>query len=138
MLSDLEIKRLLLTGGLKIEPFDSRRLGPVSYDILTELQDWDKNMARLRSVETFTLPRNILGICSLRSRATHMEETFASFSNLIDPGYSGKLIFLVYSPADYAFNYTDLFQIMFMVVDGKVGVAYNERKSSTAMNRNGF
>jgi len=100
MLSDLEIKRLLLTGGLKIEPFDSRRLGPVSYDILTELQDWDKNMARLRSVETFTLPRNILGICSLRSRATHMEEIFASFSNLIDPGYSGKLIFLVYSPTE--------------------------------------
>jgi len=144
VLVDKYIKGLIYTAKLAkakplIDPFDPEKLGPVSYDLTTEFDQipWDGNMARLVSVETITLPRNITAIVGLRSRAVIKEEVFASFSFLVDPGFSGKLTFLVYSPANYAFNWEDLFQIIFIKIK-EPEVAYNERKTSKGMGRSGF
>jgi len=139
MLTDKEIVDAIERNKIIIEPYHEERLGPVSYDLKTVFDriPWDGNIARLVSEEKITLSRDIVGLVSLRSRAVVKEQIFASFSSLVDPGYSGKLTFLVYSPMDYAFNWEELFQIMFFKI-GKVGTAYNERVSSTAMGRDGF
>jgi len=138
LLSDREILQCLKFRGLKIKPFDPSRLGPVSYDITTDVQDFKNKAWRLVSKERFTLPKDLAGLVSLRSRTSKMD-LFASFSQLVDPGYSGHLLFLIYNPAypETLTEFKDLFQIMFFKV-GKVNVAYNERKTSTAMDRKGF
>jgi len=141
MLSDIEIEKLArelaIAGRPLICPFQRKNLGPVSYDIETTIQDWKHDIARLVSMEHFILPRNVAGIVGLRSRAVIQDEVYASFSPLVDPGFSGKLTFIVYH-LNETFNYKDIFQMMFFKVDGEVGTAYNERKSSTAMGRTGF
>jgi len=64
---------------------------------------------------------------------------FSSYSPLVDPGYTGHVIFLVYNPARprYPGHMKNLFQLMFFKI-GKVDVAYDERKISSAMGRQGF
>jgi len=139
MLSDVEILQRLKFGALKIEPFDRKRLGPVSYDITTEAIRCDEGVYDLVSKEKFTLPRDLAGIIGLRSRSSVLG-LFASFSPLVDPGFSGKLIFLVFNPNRSKIGFrslTNILQVMFLKVN-KVDVAYNERKSSSAMGRERF
>jgi deoxycytidine triphosphate deaminase len=143
MLSDIEIKKLLrycnIINRPLIEPFDSNRLGPCSYDVTTYLENEDEESLYLVSVETFNIPRKYLGIVCLRSNASkRTSPVIASYSQLVDPGYSGKLIFRVLKLKYSIGNLTNLFQILFFKIEGKVSISYSERKSSTAMNRKGF
>jgi deoxycytidine triphosphate deaminase len=84
------------------------------------------------------MPRDLVGMACLRSRSTQ-RGIFASFSPLIDPGFRGGLIFLVWKPENPNLDFPvgDLFQVMFFKV-GEIDVSYNERKNSTAMERKGF
>ena len=143
MLSDTEIKKLVFYCNMinkpLITPYREERLGPCSYDITTKLEREDDESLYLVSEETFTIPREYLGIVCLRSNASkRTSPILASYSQLVDPGYTGKLIFRVLKLKYPIGNLVDLFQIIFMRVDGKVGVAYNERKTSTALERKGF
>jgi len=124
---------------ITIEPFDIKKLGPVSYDLTTRLERDDEEVIDLVTEETITLSRDIAGIVCFRSNATKRSSPpIAVFSQLVDPGYSGKLIFRIVKLKYPLGDLTSLFQIMFVKVDGKVAVPYNKRKSSTAMNRVGF
>lgn len=148
MLSDKEIEARIKSlcqdsngsfdSGMLITPFDKKRLGPVSYDLTTEVVDQKRGVKRLVTKETINMPRDLAGIVSARSRL-EMRGLFAAFSFLVDPGYEGKLTFLVWRPEEPNKDYdaSDLFQIMFFKV-GEVEQAYNERPSSTAMGRKGF
>ena len=138
MMTDNEILRAIKYERIKIKPFNIKKLGPVSYDLTTFIEKSGKLMSRLVSLEEFKLPRDIVGILAPRSRVS-LRGIFTSFSPIVDPGYRGHVIFLVYrpEPPHLIINMMDLFQIMFFRV-GEVKVAYNERKSSTAMDRRGF
>lgn len=137
MLTDKEIKQLIKFKRLRIEPFDPKRLGPVSYDLTTFRKGEYRGVLRLVSEERITLARNIAGWVSLRSNTTK-RNIFASFSSLVDPGYSGHLIFLVFDPTNrFVGNLINIFQIVFFKV-GEVEVAYDEREKSTAMDRKDF
>jgi deoxycytidine triphosphate deaminase len=139
LLSDLEIKKLLKGGQLNIYHFNEKRLGPVSYDIFTRLEKEDEESLYLVSEEIFILPRDIAGIVCLRSNSSKRSSpVVASYSQLVDPGYEGKLIFRVLKLKYPIGNLTNLFQILFFRVDGKVGTSYDERKTSTAIGRKGF
>lgn len=147
LLSDKQIKELIwksvqgpeanLDQSL-IEPFDEKKLGPVSYDLTTIQESQTRGIRRLVTKETLHLPRDIVGFVVPRSRIAKRGLFFSS-SLLVDPGYQGKLIFLVYCPEELNRDVpiSDLFQIMFFKI-GKVEVAYDERESSTAMGREGF
>lgn len=139
MLTDLEIEELLKSGQLNIYHFDKERLGPVSYDVFTRLEKEDEESFYLVSEEIFVLPRDVAGIVCLRSNSSKRSSPIvASYSQLVDPGYEGKLIFRVLKLKYPIGDLTNLFQILFFKVEGKVGVSYNERKKSTAMFRQGF
>jgi len=144
MLSDKEIKERLTLNSLDpkqliIAPFDPECLGPVSYDLHTfQSAPPIRGVRRLISIEQFSMPRDLVGLVCLRSRSSQ-RGIFASFGPLIDPGFRGQLIFLVWKPENpnLDFSVADLFQVMFFKV-GEVDVSYDERKSSTAMERKGF
>jgi len=139
LLTDSEIVEYLADQRLIIEPFKRERLGPVSYDITTRPEGVGRNgVWRLVSIETITMPRDLVGMLAPRSK-TSKQGIFSSYSPLVDPGYRGHVIFLVYNPAlpSYPGHLKNLFQLMFFRI-GKVNVAYNERKTSTAMDREGF
>jgi deoxycytidine triphosphate deaminase len=138
MLTDNEIKQLIAEKKLDIEPYDPDRLGPVSYDLTTHAFGSINDVRQLTTAEVITMPRDLVGILTPRSRLA-VRGLFASFSLLVDPGFKGHLIFLVFRPGQLTedYNVSDLFQIMFMKI-GSVGTSYDERPSSTAMGRNGF
>jgi len=136
MLTDKEILEAIKFERIKIDPFDLERLGPVSYDITTKIVKRVGNISKLVSVEKFELSRNMVGLIVPRSRIAKLG-LFTSYGPLIDPGYRGKLIFLVLTQDSYRRKLSDLFQIIFFKV-GEVMEAYNERKKSTAMDREGF
>lgn len=141
LLSDKQILDLIASGDIKIEPFDRKRLGPVSYDLTTEsIEPGFRGVYKLVSKERIRLSNKVVGLVCMRSRTT-LQGWFGSFSALVDPGYCGNLIFLVYKPALIAVSsigeMNDMFQIMFFKV-GDVEQAYNERELSTAMNRKGW
>ena len=141
LLTDKGIMDLIGTDRMSIVPFNHDRLGPVSYDIETEVDSvGDYGIHRLISVEEYRLPRDVAGIIGARSRIAN-KRLFTSFIPLIDPGFKGHLIFLVLDPFHKVRNIqkemTGLFQVMFFRL-GEVDKAYNERKSSTAMDRKGF
>ena len=141
VLTDKEIKGLMKEKKIQLKPFYERCLGPVSYDVGTTIEDTaDFGIYKLVSHEEIKLSRDIAGIIGERSRIANYS-LFASFSPLIDPGFKGHLIFLVQDPFYQLRNVQEelgaLFQIMFFRV-GEVDVAYNERKTSTGMDRKGF
>jgi deoxycytidine triphosphate deaminase len=138
MLSDKQIKDLISQKEIKITPFDKKNLGPVSYDLSTVSEYISRGVRRLVTRETIQLSKAVAGIICLRSRGA-LRGLFWSGSQLVDPGYKGKLLFLVYDPVNPNKDYdsSDLFQIMFFRV-GAVEVPYDERPASTAMNREGF
>lgn len=141
MLSDKEIvRRISLCGPTTqlIQPFFFEKLGPVSYDLTTIQESSIRGVRRLVSKESFVIPRDLVGLVCLRSRSSK-RGIFASFSQLIDPGYTGHLIFLVWKPEspNEDFGVKDLFQVMFFSVE-EVKVTYDERPESTAMGRTGF
>jgi deoxycytidine triphosphate deaminase len=143
MLSDIEIEKLArywtIMGRPLICPFQRKRLGPVSYDITTRLEKEDEESLYLVSEEIFTMPREYFGLVLIRSNASkRTSPILASYSQLVDPGYSGKLIFRVLKLKYPIGNLVDLFQIMFFKVCGKVEIDYSQRKTSTAVGRNGF
>jgi len=145
LLTDLVVKglisaqKLILGQKLLIDPFDPERMGPVSYDIKTHRQGGDEESIYLVSDEEFNLPRSIAALVLLRSNTSFRKSPLlASFSQLVDPGYSGHLVFRLLK-LEYPFgDLTNLFQIIFFEVKGEVGEAYNERQKSTAMGRKGF
>jgi dUTPase len=124
--------------GLSISPYYPQKLGSVSYDLTTRVEYQNRGVKRLVTEETINIPRDLVGIVCSRSRLA-MRGLFASFSSLVDPGYRGKLTFLVWCPEEPNKNYdeSDLFQIMFFKV-GEVNVTYNEKPNATAMDRPGF
>lgn len=137
MLSDKQILDLIASGDIMIEPFDAKRLGPVSYDLTTESESQFRGTHKLVSKETIKLSNKVAGLVCMRSRST-IAGWAASYSQLVDPGYCGKLIFLAWQPVPTPYSEVDkMFQIMFFKV-GDVGKAYDERESSTAMNRKGW
>ena len=138
MLSDKEIEVLLLQEKIIINPYVLGHLGSVSYDLTTIQESQNRGVRRLVTVETITLSKDIVGLVCPRSRIA-LRGLFFSSSSLVDPGYSGKLIFLVWCPEEPNKEYpiNDLFQIMFFKV-GEVNVAYNEKPTATAMDRPGF
>ena len=143
MLSDTEIKKLIrycnIIGKPLIEPYSEEKLGPCSYDLRTRLIKEDEESLYLVTEETINMPREYLGIVCLRSNASkRISPIIASYSQLVDPGYSGKLIFRIVKLKYPIGNLEDLFQILFLRIYGDVGVAYNERSKSTAMGRQGF
>ena len=87
------------------------------------------------------MPRTHYGIMAPRSRVA-LKCIDVLFGTLVDPGFMGSLLFLV-NPFDGPLtknqdrSYSDLFQLMIGKVQGKVGTAYDERETSTAMNRRG-
>ena len=122
-----------------IQPYDIKRVGPCSYDIRTKLEKEDKESLYLVSEETFNMPKEYLGIISLRSNAIRRASPVpVTYSLLIDPGFKGKLIFRILKLNYPIGDLVNIFQIMFMKVDGKVEVPYNVRNTSTAVNRQGF
>jgi len=146
MLSDKKILELQKQFNI-IEPFDREKLGPVSYDLTTEVEytirtDYSKSsIYKLVTKETITMPREYLGILSPRSRVA-MKDLFTSSSMLVDPGFKGKLTFLVLDilkrRGAVIPKMDNLFQMMMVRVEGEVQVPYDKRKTSTAMNRRGF
>jgi len=137
LLSDKQILDLIASGDIMIEPFEKERLGPVSYDLTTESESQFRGVHKLVSKETIKLSNKIVGLVCMRSRST-IAGWAASYSQLVDPGYCGKLIFLAWQPVPTPYLEVDkMFQIMFFKV-GEVEQAYNERELSTAMNRKGW
>jgi len=143
ILTDKEILKLIKSGKLKIEPFDRKRLGPVTYDLTTESRGLSRGVHKLVSVEEITMHKDVAGILMVRSRTT-ISGLFTAFSPLVDPGYTGHLIFLVYNPvypnlatAGYTDGLKNVIQLAFFRL-GEVKVPYNKRKSSTAQGRKGF
>jgi len=136
MLTDKEILEAIKFKRIKINPFSREKLGPVSYDVSTKVVRKIGNIIRLISVEDFELNRNIVALVVPRSRMGKYG-IVSCYSGLIDPGFRGKLIFLIHQPEGGKRSYSDLFQIIFFRV-GEVMEAYNERKKSTAMDREGF
>jgi len=148
MLSDKEILKRLkesscnldqtIISGLAISPFDPKRLGSASYDLTTRVEFQNRGVKRLVTEEEINMPRDLAGLVVARSRIA-LRGLFASFGPLVDPGYRGKLIFLVWCPEEpnKTYDESDLFQIMFFKV-GEVNVAYNEKQTATAMDRPGF
>jgi dUTPase len=124
--------------GLSISPYYPQKLGSVSYDLTTREEYQNRGVKRLVTEEVINMPRDLVGIVSARSRL-ELRGLFAAFSFLVDPGFRGKLTFLVWCPEEPNKNYdiSDLFQIMFFKV-GEVNVAYNEKPTATAMDRSGF
>lgn len=106
ILSDSDIIEEIEKKGLIIEPFRKKNLGPCSYDLtIGEIYSkWGKCPRGLELIpgvvvgvttkEKIIIPSEscIAGIVSLRSGPTR-KGLFASFSNLVDPGYSGQLTF---------------------------------------------
>ena len=137
MLSDKQILDLIASGDIMIEPFEKERLGPVSYDLTTESNSQFRGVRKLASKETIKLSNKVAGLICMRSRST-IAGWVASYSQLVDPGYCGRLIFLAWQLVSTPYLEVDkMFQIMFFKV-GEVEQAYNERESSTAMNRKGW
>ena len=138
MLSDFEITKLIADKQLIIEPFDMKRLGPVSYDLKTVQESSSRGVKKLVTVETIQMPYDVAGVVMARSRVAN-REVFTSFGPLVDPGYKGKLIFLVWKPGNpnEDYNVSDLFQIVFFRIKTPA-VTYDQRPESTAMLRSGF
>jgi len=91
------------------------------------------------SEETFNMPKEYLGIISLRSNAIKRASPVpVTHSLLVDPGFKGKLIFRILKLNYPIGDLVNIFQIMFMKVHGKVEVPYNVRSTSTTVNRQGF
>jgi len=139
ILNDLELRRKLKSGEIKIQPFEETRIGPMSYDLTTITDSIiSETKIRLKTLEEIGLARNICGLVFFRSRAAK-RSILCTFGPLIDPGFSGHLIFYV----DLGFGVIEekdlrsLFQVIFIEIN-PVGTAYNERKTSTAMERSGF
>jgi len=139
LLSDKEVLEAIKWNKIVIEPFNRERLGPCSYDITTRIVKEDEESLYLVSEETITIGKDIVGIGILRSNASkRVSPVIASYSQLIDPGYSGKLIFRILKLKFPIGDIANLFQIVFFRLRNKVEVGYNERSKSTAMGRQGF
>ena len=157
MLSDSEIRYLLKIKEIQIEPFVFDKLGPVSYDLSTRIEGEDVNdgdptaerwvmtesikklprLLKLVTVEKITLSPRYIGMVMCRSK-TELRSLITSFSPLVDPGYSGHLIFLVLDTTGACIRVDDLFQITFSEVQGRVARPYNKRPGSNAQGRTGF
>ena len=59
MLSDKQILDLIASGDIMIEPFDVKRLGPVSYDLTTESESQFRGTHKLVSKETIKLSNKV-------------------------------------------------------------------------------
>lgn len=147
MLSDSEILEAIKYERIKIEPFDRSKLGPVSYDLTTTWYEPNPNevmyncgaewvfrtdsslpkLYKLITKEKITLAPTIVGFAACRSK-TELRGLIASFSPLVDPGYSGKLIFLTMEVGgrEAVVRIDDLYQLMFFRVDGVVNRPYNK------------
>lgn len=132
ILSGFEILQCLKAGFLKIEPFRKENLGPCSYDLTTGRIVTDYGEIRsgiispgmaagLTTEETIELPcrARVAGLVSMRSGPSR-KAILASFSHLVDPGYAGKLNFVVWPLKPMTLSVGDsLFQILF-VTTGEV------------------
>jgi deoxycytidine triphosphate deaminase len=143
MLSDIEIKKLIrycnMINRPLINPYDEKRLGPMSYDLVTEVVEDTDNLVKLVTKEYIIMPREYYGILMPRSRIA-FKGLDVIYGTLVDPGFEGNLVIIgrFIIPHAIHYGYDNLFQLLIGKVDGKVGIAYNERKTSTAMNRKGF
>jgi len=127
MLSDKEIIFEIVSGSMQIQPFKKMNLGPVSYDLTigkictsygeckNDLQLFPGVAVGVTTKESITLlPKTrIAGLLSMRSGPTR-KGLFASFSHLVDPGYSGKLNLVVQTVKPFKLCIGDsICQIMF-------------------------
>ena len=132
MLSDVEIRELLETKKLKIDPFNEKFLEPASYDIragrvlvarrgIVDLArepvilrhgDW----AEVESLEKMELPLNVAAVVGLRSTLTRKGLDWFGGPQ-IDPGYRGKIYTSVFNTASTPIELTHELPFATMIFD---------------------
>ncbi|MEM2941840.1 MAG: dCTP deaminase [Candidatus Bathyarchaeia archaeon] len=88
---DTEIRELVRSGLLRIDPFDDSNLQPAGYDLKAaqEVTIGSGEQRLLAASETIELPSCLLGLLHLKSSFVR-EGLYASLA-LVDPGFRGQL-----------------------------------------------
>lgn len=114
ILARAEIRKLVESGDLLIEPFDEDLLEPASYDCrlgdvlasgegkvqFEESEDFvleSNSWASISSHEMLTIPRNVCATYGIRSGLAR-RGVIAFGGPQIDPGYTGRIFISIYNP----------------------------------------
>ncbi len=133
VLGDKEIRELLKSGKLRIEPLEEEAITSNGYDML--LEDFEikpKETKVVRSKEKVKMPNDVISLPFLRT--TYAFKGLILSGGVIDAGFEGHLGFALYNPTDNAIKAEEreetkrVIHLIFLKMEGESLNPFGKRK----------